>query len=77
MKKLAAGLSVLALAGIFLTGPGCASNADLHRLSTRISELEDQNRELSSSFEEMREELVSGDDSGQNIRQLFAEQDAE
>ncbi len=81
MKKTFLVRTVFVFSGLlFLIGPGCATNADLHNLNNRISELEKRHRELNSSFEnlwgDLREEISSDRDQGHEIREMFAVQDA-
>ncbi|MFP4158888.1 MAG: tol-pal system protein YbgF [Desulfobacterales bacterium] len=69
--------AAFSLAGLLLFSTGCATNTDVHRLYDRLSELEDENREMESSFDSLKEDLGSDRAEGYDIRQQFAGQDAE
>ncbi|MFW5908611.1 MAG: tol-pal system protein YbgF [Desulfosalsimonas sp.] len=84
MKKRFLVLTAFILAGFFLLGAGCATNTDVHNLNKRVSQLKselekekEEKKELESSLEELKQGLVSDREQGDNIRHLFADQDAE
>ena len=76
MHKIFVALSMLALTGLMLMGPGCATNADMHQLRNRIAKLEKRNQALNASIDSLNN-AISGDKQKRNdIRELFASQDA-
>ncbi|MFW6080561.1 MAG: tol-pal system protein YbgF [Desulfosalsimonas sp.] len=77
MNKMSFFRAAFSMAGLLLLVAGCATNTDVHRLYTQVSELEKENQELRSSFEGLMEDLGSDRDEGYDIRRQFADQDAE
>ncbi len=77
MNKTYLVCAAFSLAGLLLLSTGCATNTDVHRLYNQVSELEKENQELESSLDSLIEDLGSDRAEGYDIRQQFANQDAE
>ncbi|MCF8110348.1 MAG: tol-pal system protein YbgF [Desulfobacteraceae bacterium] len=81
MKKRIFVSAAFILAGFFFLGAGCATNRDVHNLNNRVSQLESElakeKRALKSSLEKLRQDFASDRAQGEDIRQLFASQDAQ